>query len=269
VAALAVLVAAGCAAPSRRLSPRQVEDPVVLPRRMASASIGGYATHYWPTGLDRADVTIPAIRLGITDRLEWTNVLSLTYAFLDDSPGGPSPGAPLSVALRAGFNGIGYSSIEGMIVQPLASIELQKHVADRWRFWMHVGWQASWASRSPPQIFSDGRTLTIGTRDSSQIGASVGVIRQLVDRLALGASVSVGQVQRCVDPFCDWVTRGVAGSLTLSFRVKHWLTLSVSPSAGVRGRPAVIPPQSPELPVEVTPQRVTWISGLGLATFYW
>src|SRR3954470_21535756 len=145
-AALAAITIASCAAPSRKLTTRIVEDPITLPKRMASASINVTAIHYEPTDA-QGILTTPGLRLGITDRLEWADLLSLRYAFLDDRPIDGRAPMPLSLALRAGLFGIGYSSLEGLFLVPIVSLDALKHVSDRWALSLSVDWTAQWVSR--------------------------------------------------------------------------------------------------------------------------
>ena len=63
-AVLAVVALAACAAPSRRLTPRVVEDPIVLPKRMASVSTQIYFVHYEPTDF-QGTFGRPGFRFGI------------------------------------------------------------------------------------------------------------------------------------------------------------------------------------------------------------
>src|SRR6478752_4888286 len=99
---LAAITVAACAAPSRRLTTRIVEDPITLPRRMASGSINVTAIHHEPTDAQEVRI-LPELRYGITDRLEWADLLGLRYAFLDDRPTDGRAPMPLSLALRAGL----------------------------------------------------------------------------------------------------------------------------------------------------------------------
>ena len=121
IAALAALMVS-CATPSRRLPLRAVNDPIVLPKGLASASLRAEVSRYEPN-VGRVTTLSPDFALGLTDRLEW-HVLSFRYAFLDDAPGSPVRHAPISLAVQAGLAGFGYSSLEGSILVPLLSIEI-------------------------------------------------------------------------------------------------------------------------------------------------
>src|SRR3954447_790501 len=107
-AALAA-VTVSCATPSRRLPLRAVEDPIVLPKGLASASLRAELLRYEPYD-GRVGTVVPGFALGLTDRLEW-HILSFRYAFLDDAPGSPVRHAPISLAVQAGLAGFGYSSL--------------------------------------------------------------------------------------------------------------------------------------------------------------
>jgi hypothetical protein len=184
-AALAVglaLVAAACAAPSRRLSTRVVEDPIVLPRRMASLAIGGGVAHQEPIDARRSWMT-GSFRFGITDRLEWTDLLSLRYALLDDRPADGRAARPLSLALQAGFRGIGYSSSEGMIVLPTAAVQTLKHLGDRWALGLSFTWLATWVQR--PVTFWAMDDLVHASNGRSYWTVNGFAARQLGDHFAL------------------------------------------------------------------------------------
>src|SRR5262245_51419591 len=154
VMAVAAAVGIACAAPSRRLSPRVVDDPIVLPRRMASVAIGAYKNWY-PLTHASPDGTSPlSVRIGLTNRLELYNLLGLRYALLDDAPGSPLPPSRLSLAVQAGAQGVGYSSAEGWIVYPILGIRVQKHLAERWRFSLSADWNGFWYQK--PVVTSQG-----------------------------------------------------------------------------------------------------------------
>src|SRR3954468_16362644 len=206
-AVLAASALAACAAPSRRLTPRVVEDPIVLPRRMASVSVGGYVRHFEPTNT-RVDGVPVTFRFGITDRLEWDDLLSLRYALLDDRPADGRAPRPLSLAVRAGVRGIGYSSMEGMIVLPIISVDALKHVGDRWALSLSADWEAQWIQ--DPVIFIPAYSGSLGysSRTWSELGFGAAVTRQLSERIALGAGASVFQASDCASPTCAWVRRG-------------------------------------------------------------
>jgi hypothetical protein len=261
-------LATGCAAPSRRLTPRQVEDPVTLPRGMASASVSVTPARYWPT--DNTDVTaLPGFGYGVSDRLEW-NILSARYALLDDAPTGTAPTSPFSLAVGGGLAGIGYSSIDGTILLPTAHLRVMKHVASRWRFEAGTQWTGFWSSGSSEPVRYNFGTLRQISHPGSMLAIDVGATRQLVDRLALGVGLYASQVHECLDLFCDWTARDAEASLQLSYRPWHWLTLALSPAVGTRHRPtSFAPPSAPDgIPIDL-PRSVTWLSLGGSAAFFW
>ena len=139
-AALAVIALAACAAPSRRLTPRVVEDPIVLPRRMASASLGGLRActssrrHAGRRGAGRTS--------GTASPIGWSGSICCRTA-LRDPRRSPRGRARADAAVARGCAraccGIGYSSAEGMIVLPVVSVEALKHVADRWALSLSAG----------------------------------------------------------------------------------------------------------------------------------
>ena len=269
--AAVALAAWACAAPSRRLTPRVVEDPIVLPKRMASVSSEISFVHYEPTDF-QGTFGVPGFRFGLTNRLEWVD-LGLRFAILDDRPADGRTPMPFSLAVRAGLMGIGYSSAEGMIVLPVASLSALKHVADRWALSLAAGWRAQWVERTSFFAITPayGRTLSYSGRRGSTITLSGAVTRQLSERIALGISPAVSQTNDCVDPTCGWVSQSASGAVFVSVRPWDWLTVSAGPDVGVRHRPdAVLPTMFPDgTPIYIPPTTVTWFGVSGSAAFYW
>jgi hypothetical protein len=269
-AVLAAITIASCAAPSRKLTTRIVEDPITLPKRMASASINVTAIHYEPTDA-QGILTTPGLRLGITDRLEWADLLSLRYAFLDDRPIDGRAPMPLSLALRAGLFGIGYSSLEGLFLVPIVSLDALKHVSDRWALSLSVDWTAQWVSRPFSWTPAYNDALVYSTRRLSFVTLSAAVTRQLSDRVALGVGPSVEQGTDCVSPFCDWKSRSARVSLFVGVRPLWWFTVLIAPAVGVRQRADI--PQPTTYPdgtvITAEPLSVTWVSLTGRLAFYW
>jgi hypothetical protein len=271
LAALAAVGIAACAAPSRWLTPRVVEDPIVLPKRMASVSTEISFRHYEPTDA-QGTVGVPGIRFGLTNRLELVD-LGMRFAILDDRPADGRTPMPFSLAVRAGVMGIGWSSAEGWIVLPVASLSVLKHVADRWALSLAAGWSAQWVEETSffgiTPAYS--RTLTYSGRRRSTITLSGSVTRQLSERVALGISPAVAQSNDCIDPTCGWVSQSASGAVLVSVRPWGWLTVSAGPDVGVRHRPdAVLPTTYPDgTPIYVPPTRVTWFGVSGTAAFYW
>jgi hypothetical protein len=269
---LAAITMVACAAPSRRLTPRVVEDPIVLPRRMASVGLRGFAAHYEPTDVRRNNLLL-GFRYAFTDRLEWVDLLSLRYALLDDRPMDGRPARPISLAVRAGATGIGYSSFNGLIVLPVASVDALRHIADRWALELSVHWLAMWQQRNTSVFPSPPYTSTLGYagNTASSLTFRGRATRQLAERVALGASASVTQTAGCLSPTCAWVSRGGVAALTVSVRPWHWLTLAAGPYVGYRYRSdgALVPPANPTAPVVIPLRRVEWVGLEAFVTFYW
>jgi hypothetical protein len=268
--ALAAVAVASCAAPSRQLTPRVVEDPIVLPRRMASVSLGVRYAHYEPT--DGGGTTSQGgFRVGLTNRLELTDLVGLRFAILDDRPADGRTPMPVSLAVGAGVAGIGYSSLEGMIVQPVARITALKHVADRWALSLSAGWVAQWVQDPITVVPAFGPGLGYSGRNRSTLTLGATVTRQLVERTALAIEPAVHQTNDCVDPTCGWVSRAASVSLLVYQRPWQWLTVSAGPIGGVRHRPdAVLPTMFPNgTPIEIPPRTVIWWGVSGMAAFYW
>jgi hypothetical protein len=273
LAALAWAVAAACAAPSRQLTTRIVEDPITLPKRMASVSMRVGAVHHEPTDAQGVFVT-SGFRFGITDHLEWAD-LGLRYAFLDDRPADGRPPTPFSLALRAGLMGIGYSSLDGMIVLPVVSLDALKHVADRWALSLGADWQAQWVEHPSAFVFAStpsySRTLGYSARRWSTITLHAAATRQLSPRVALGVVPAVAQNTDCVEPTCDWKWRSASVAVVLGVRPLSWLTVRLAPAVGVRHRPDLpLPTTYPDgTPIMIQPLTVTWVSLSGWLDFYW
>jgi len=235
---------------------------------MAAASIAVEPTHYWPDGADVV-YSNASFRFGITDRLEW-DLLSFRYALLDDAPTGTTPSAPLSLALEAGLMGIGYSSIDGTILMPEVQLRMAKHLAGRWRFDAGAWWLGFWSSSGTVHAFFNRETLWVEGRPASQIEIDASATRQLADRFALGLGAHAAQTQTCLEVACDWMSRSVWGSLSLSFRPAHWVTLTLATALGTRARSSSFAPISdPDMPPPTLPLRVDWLSGTGDVAFYW
>jgi hypothetical protein len=268
--ALAVLALASCAAPSRRLTPRVVEDPIVLPKRMASVSTEIRYVHYEPTNAGGTSGQ-GGFRFGLTNRLEWVDLLGLRFAILDDRPADGRTPMPFSLALRAGLVGIGYSSAEGTILLPVAALHALKHVADRWALSLALGWGATWSPHPVAVTPAYSGSLAYSGRIKSTFTLSAAVTRQLAERTALGIMPAVHQTNDCVDPTCGWVSRGASVALVVHERPWDWLTISIGPGVGVRNRPDVeLPTMYPSgTPITIPPTTVTWFGFAGTAAFYW
>jgi hypothetical protein len=266
---LVVLSLGACGTPARRLSPRTVEDPMVLPRRMIKMSLGtSWArkgsrpplASYGPTGLD----------YGITNRLQLTDLLSLTYAFLDDAPrpdGSPPP--PLSLAVRAGVVGIGSFSDQGFFMVPVVIARIRKHLGERTYLEGTATGQSRWVERPAPTSERHDDLLAPVAARMSELSVAAGVVRQVANRWAVGLSVEAHQLQSCSLPFCAWDSRGGAVWLSPSFRPWHWLTISGELLAGIRGRSPEIEPITPIALVAVPPASVSWVTGSLGAAFLW
>jgi hypothetical protein len=267
---LGAAVLAACAAPSRHLSRRVVNDPIVLPRRMASVSIAASETWY-PREHTSAGGLTPTFAVGLTDRLEYEGLLGLRYALLDDAPGGPRAPAALSLAIEAVVLGVGYSSEQGWIAYPTVGIRAQKHVADRWNLLLAADWSAAWFER--PLAATPATDPLLGPvpgSNRSVVEVDLRATRQLGERFALSLGVSPFQEQNCLSPLCAWTNRGAGAALIAWFRPVDWLTLGLGPNAGIRYRPLVLPqPLDPEAPVRTPPRSVSWLGGYGVAVFYW
>jgi hypothetical protein len=265
----------GCAAPSRPLTTRLVDDPVVLPRRLFAATVQATTTKY--STRDELGWAFPfTFRYGITDRLE-LNGLALRYALLDDAPA-PADGAPdgrrhgrLSLAVRGGVDAIGYSSIEGLIALPTLSLLARRHLGARAYLWASAEADAAWAT-SPSTLFQDRYSRALWPRwPNSRVELAAGGVLQVADRVALGAGGAVDQIHACAVFDCGWAARGLRGFGGPIVRPWRWLELRVSGELGGRERSAVEPVSGdPSAPIGPRPpDHVWWWGAAGAVTFYW
>lgn len=247
--------ALGCAAPSRYFTNRQVEDPIVHPRGLASMTTTGSYTSA-SIGRDSTGLDL-AIRYGITDRLEIRNA-SLGFAFLDDapSPDGRKRG-PMALALRAGVEGFGYSSIEGTILIPALSLEARKHLGSRLYLWSELGWRAWWAS-SPARRSYPYDSWLWPTGESSRLVLAAGGVVQVAERVSLSLGGRADQLRGCFFPSCDLTSRAFMVFAGASVRPWRWMDVSLFGTLGSRHRVATVPVAAPGEPVFVPPDTVTW-----------
>jgi len=257
---LAVVLVAACAAPSRQLTSRVVEDPVTLPRRMASVTLAVGPSLQEPRGTRDLYGERPRFHFGITDRLEWTDLAVLTYAFLDDAPAAARR-APLSLAVGAGIQGFGVSTAGGLVLEPTLGVGIRKHVADRWSLGLGLNDSGEWTQEDVPRTFADHRWSTLNA------GASV--LRQISSTVAAGIAGGLFQSQDCLTLTCTWRTRGGRGQASVIYRPRHWLTVSVTANA-VFSSPHRIPVvQDPTEPIVTPPGPTTTLIGIVGAAFYW
>ena len=236
---LGVVVALGftaCTASQRKLTPRQVEDPIVLPQTMKSAgtAVGVRRT----SSLDWDVAENAAVRWGVTDRLEWNIPFGLRYAFLNDAPTSPRPEAPLSLAVEAGLRGWGVSSLDGVIAVPHVALLAAKHLGTRTLLRAGADWWTGWASH--PTTFgaiNDSPYVDpwyASRWESSVWSGSLSALFQLVGGVAAGAAGDVYQLNACRSGFCDALERGATGTLLVSLRPWSTVTLDLGPSWNVR-----------------------------------
>jgi hypothetical protein len=266
--AVAAVLLGSCATPSRQLSPHVVDDPIVMPRQVARLDVLPSETRQVGAGATSAALKL-GIRVGLTDRLEWTDLGSLTYAFLDDAPYTGRRRAPLSLAVRAGVEGFSVGSISGLIVIPIVSGQVVRHVCSRWTVGASASYTAAWESNALAPS-PDVNLPPFAAYGKSAVLLEAGATRQLTNRIAAAANLFASQQEACIDPLlCAWGVRGVGGSLSLIARPWSWLTLSVAPSAGTRFYRYALVPQRPDGPVVVPPPRTSYVEGSGAVTFYW
>jgi len=270
MAALAAVGVASCAAPVRRLTTRVVDDRIVVPKRMVSIAVDGHYFHYKPTDARGASF-IGGFRFGITDRLELDGVFSLRYAILDDRPVDGRTPMPLSLSVQAGTYGIGYSSMEGMFLLPVAAVDALKHVGDRWTLSLRASWNAQYVATPFNWTPAYNDSLHYWSRRFSVVGIDGSATRQLDDHVAVGFGAGVDQFNDCVSPTCGWVSQGAGASIRVIVRPWHWVTFSGGSSAGIRHRPdALLPTRYPNGDnITTQPLTVEWMSLNAGVAFYW
>jgi hypothetical protein len=268
----AVLGPLGCTAPTRHLTVRQVEDPIVHPRGLASFSMSGGVMPFASNNTRDSAWLNATFRYGFTDRLELNNA-TLRYAFLDDAPapaGAPDGRrhGPLALAAQAGLRGFGVSSIEGLIILPMLSLEARKHLGSRVYLWSELSWSAWWASSARARAYPYNEGLW-PTGSSSRAVLSLGGVVQLVDRVALSLGGHADQLRGCVFPSCDVTSRALIGFTGIWIRPLRWMDVSVFGTVGRRDRvaPPVVP--APGEPLDLPPNRITWLSVSMALTFRW
>jgi hypothetical protein len=272
--ALADALLLGCGTPSRHLTTRGVDDPMSLPRRLMAASVSESVDTLGTSGIATSPLAL-RIRYGLTDKLELDD-LSLRFAFLDDAP--PAGGAPpetsrkhLSLAVRAGIEGLGFSSTDGFIMLPTLVVDARKHLGARGYVWASAEWSSIWASDAARRIIAYTRYLWPNSSRSSEVSVGGGSVVQVGNHITIGASVGGQDLFACTVPTCDVAAYGLTAAIGPSFRPWRWLALSVSGYGAVRWRTSHLilptPPnvQAPELP----PGRVSWVGVTGTVTFFW
>ncbi|MEA2698060.1 MAG: hypothetical protein QOI66_2331 [Myxococcales bacterium] len=265
-------VGGGCGAPSRRLTVRQVNDPIVNPRGLVTLG-GGATLERDGSGQRSSWLHQLFFRYGITDRLELTG-LGLGFAFLDDAPpttlttAPPKARPPLALAVRGGLDGIGDSSVDGLFLYPSVVLTARKHLGGRVRVGGDAYWNALWSASPRPRDVPYNRMLWPQAGRASDSGVDVRATVQLVDHLALFGGTGVHELHACTIPSCAWASRGGSIWLGPSFRLWNWLTVEVWGFAGRRFRRADVV-GDPTMPVnqDGPALKVTWTGVAGDALF--
>jgi hypothetical protein len=199
-------------------------------------------------------------------------VLSLRWAILDDAPLPlESVRRPdrLSLAVRAGAQGIGLAGAEGFAILPVASVEVRKHLGERTLASLTALWEGQWVEDPVRRLDPYGSDLLPHSSRLSQVTVAADVFRQLGDHVALGAGASIHQLQRCTLPSCEWAARG--GDLWVGPHVRPWRWLTLAPHlfGGGRYRPADHPVQSPDERLVSFSNSVSWLGTTVSVTFNW
>ncbi|HXU82603.1 MAG TPA: hypothetical protein VN914_14475 [Polyangia bacterium] len=265
---LLLIACLGCGTPSRTLTTRIVDDPLVFPRRMLSLALAGEVGQrprpkfFWNA--------YPSIRYGVTDRLELDDLLSLRWAVLDDAPpplGSDRQRNRLSLAVRAGATGVGASTTAGLIVLPVVSAEVAKHLGGQSLLSLTGRWDGLWSENQARFVATDDFGPDSSRRSSLELEAQG--LRQLGDHVAVGAGVGIHQLQACTLPACGWTARGGHLWLGPSVRPRRWLTLSLHLFAGARYRPASRQVPSPDEPLPDLDNTVSWLGTWVSAGLQW
>jgi hypothetical protein len=267
---LALAATVGCGTPSRQLTTRIVDDPMVFPRRMLSMSVQGEVGQqprpqfFWSV--------IPGVQYGLSDRLELDDLLSVRWAVLDDAPQSPDSDRRrdrLSLAVRGGVQGVGVSSLSGFIVLPVASAEVGKHLGQETWVSARLAWEAEWAES--PGLRSGSYTDVLWPSDMrrSWTGLDATALRQLSQHVALQVGLGVHQLQACTFPGCAWAARGGTIRMGPLIRPVRWLTLGLGVYAGARYRPSGIVVVHPDDSLALLPRTASWLGTSGYVGFHW
>ena len=188
-------------------------------------------------------------------------LLAAEVALLDDAPvasaatGDKAATSLLGLSLIGGLVGIGYSSIEGLIVQPVFGVGAVKHVSASLRLQSNVYW-----------IGRIGRL-----HDESVFSGSVGATLQLVDRLAVTLDAGDRVNVETFLPSGDWGRNVVFAGPSLEYRPWHWMTGGLGGRVEATQRPqTTFEPVAPGDPRPGMPRRhpVSIWAGAWL-NFYW
>jgi hypothetical protein len=267
---LLLIALLGCGTPSRRLSTRIVDDPMVLPGRMLSMGLQGEVSQR-PDPVGQWYL-LPSINYGLTDRLQLADLLSLRWAILDDAPLPPEVTRRrhrLSLAVRAGTQGIGSSATEGFLILPLVATEVAKHLGAQTRLSLTGIWSGQWVAYSRGWEEAYREDLSPAGSRHSTIELRGRALRQLGNHVALAVGAGVHQMHGCTLPSCGWAARGAQVSLEPMVRPWPWLTLTLELFASTRYRQPGQALQSPDQPLPSLTHAVSWLGGGGTLLFYW
>jgi hypothetical protein len=260
----------GCGTPSRHLTTRIVDDPMVLPRRMLSLGLTGQVSQRPGSQLTSGDLSL--INYGLTDRLELDSLLSLRWAILDDAPlpvdWNRRPDR-LSLSVRGGAFGLGTSSVEGFTIFPVASVQMRKHLGGRALVSLNTTWEGKWVENPYGWGWPYREDLWPTRSRASSLTMAAEGLRQFGDHVALVAGGSVHQLQGCTLPSCSWAARGGELWLGPQARPWRWLTLSLRLFAGRRYRPAGQPVRSPDEQLVFMPETASWLGTEASLAFQW
>lgn len=257
---LATALAVGCATPAGRLTTRVVDDRLVFPRRLLGLSLNTSGERLDTTRMTTWNSEL-SFRYGLTDKLELRN-LTLGWAPIDDAPlpAGTPPEARrarLGLVFRGGINGIGSSSLEGLILFPMLSAEIVKHLGQRTSVSAQLVWSGVWVEnpQATPSLYPYTPSLWPNSDSTSDLYLYLGAVVQLVDHVALWGGGSTQEARACFVPTCDLAARGGEVIVGPVLRPWSWLTLWVLAYAGERwrvanpvfARPVPLTPDAPPL----------------------
>jgi hypothetical protein len=262
-AATAIVLTAACATPSRRLSTRQVEDPITLPRRLASVSDGIAGTLGNEHGSREGRLLkLGYLEYGLTDRITLENFTAMRIAIMDDVPEGQpatgiaSPGSPFGLAVNGGLQGAGYGDAAGFIAVVYAGVVLAKHVGRSVLIDGSARWTGLHRSRAIDEEWTE---------------ANLGVMAQLIDHVAVGLGAYDRLYSLGFAPSWDWTSQTIGAGPDLRYRPFHWLSLgaSVDLERIVHHDPLLAVPPFEAIPP--APKTGPWASVWGSlwAYFYW
>jgi hypothetical protein len=266
--ALSIVIVAGaaCATPSRRLSTRQVDDPLMYPKHLMSGAawVGGTISDEHGK---RSGYVIPAgLSFGLTDRITVTLPLVIGVGIMDDVPAGQSPTgiasarSPFGLAIISGITGAGFggSPRVGNQVNVRLGLAAAKHIGRSFHLDVATQWNGFWRSSQP---------------DRASIYSDLGLMWQLMDHLATRLGVYNRVEMSGFEPSRRWTDSIWGSGPDLRYRPYHWLSLGagvyVEHTSHPRELAMAVAPFDPSAPALMLDRQPVSVWGHTWVYFYW